>query len=242
MAMTALTEPCWDEAKRNIIHCVGVDLGQVSDFTAICVLQRFTQPLREVDGEGNQRTATNYHVVHLERPALGTSYPLIVQRIAQVMRMPDMAHWEKGGWDSYAVPKLIRPGLCVDQTGVGRPIVDLLRDMKLSPVAVTITGGDNISREGSDWRIPKRNLISQLQLAFQNRALKIAPSLPLAATLANELQNFRLKINLTTARDSYEAWREGMHDDLVLSAALALWYAEHLAYWGTGGLSRTSGW
>ena len=28
------------------------------------------------------------------------------------------------------------------------------------------------------------------------------------------------------ANDTYGAWREGTHDDLVLSVALAAWYAE----------------
>ncbi len=35
-----------------------------------------------------------------------------------------------------------------------------------------------------------------------------------------------MKIDSKTAHDSYEAWREGVHDDLVLSVALACWTAE----------------
>jgi len=38
--------------------------------------------------------------------------------------------------------------------------------------------------------------------------------------------SFKVKINLKTAHDSYEAWREGQHDDLVLFVALAAWFAE----------------
>jgi hypothetical protein len=41
--------------------------------------------------------------------------------------------------------------------------------------------------------------------------------------LKKELLNFRRKINLKTAHDSYEHWRESDHDDLVLAAALACW-------------------
>jgi hypothetical protein len=44
--------------------------------------------------------------------------------------------------------------------------------------------------------------------------------------LVKELLNFRVKINISTAHDSYEAWREGDHDDLVLSVALACWAGE----------------
>jgi hypothetical protein len=32
-------------------------------------------------------------------------------------------------------------------------------------------------------------------------------------------------VNISTAHDSYEAWREGDHDDLVLATALACWRA-----------------
>ena len=36
-----------------------------------------------------------------------------------------------------------------------------------------------------------------------------------------------MKIDPITAHDSYGAWREGQHDDLVLAVALAVWFAEH---------------
>jgi hypothetical protein len=42
--------------------------------------------------------------------------------------------------------------------------------------------------------------------------------------LKKELLNFKRKINLKTGHDSYEHWREGDHDDLVLACALACWW------------------
>lgn len=32
---------------------------------------------------------------------------------------------------------------------------------------------------------------------------------------------------IATGHDSYEAWRDGDHDDLVLSLAMACWFAEN---------------
>ena len=61
---------------------------------------------------------------------------------------------------------------------------------------------------------------------FQNGRIKIAKKMKLAQIFREELINFKVKINLKTAHDSYEAWREGEHDDLVLSVALAAWFAE----------------
>jgi len=48
----------------------------------------------------------------------------------------------------------------------------------------------------------------------------------LVPELVKELENFKVKVNIQTAHDSYEAWRESDHDDLVLALALACWWAE----------------
>jgi hypothetical protein len=61
---------------------------------------------------------------------------------------------------------------------------------------------------------------------LQSGRLKITESLELAPTLKKELLNFRVKVDPKTAHDSYEHWREGDHDDLVLATALACWYRE----------------
>jgi hypothetical protein len=72
--------------------------------------------------------------------------------------------------------------------------------------------------------VPKRDLVAALEVPFHTGELKIAENLELAPTLKKELLNFRRKIDLRTAHDSYEHWREGGHDDLVLAAALACWW------------------
>jgi hypothetical protein len=61
---------------------------------------------------------------------------------------------------------------------------------------------------------------------MQNGQLKIAEALQLAPVLRRELLNFKVKITIATGHDSYEAWREGDHDDLVLAVALACWCGE----------------
>ena len=38
--------------------------------------------------------------------------------------------------------------------------------------------------------------------------------------------NLKVKINIATGHHSYEAWREGDHDDLVLAVAMACWCGE----------------
>ena len=74
--------------------------------------------------------------------------------------------------------------------------------------------------------MPTRALITNLQVLFQNERLRAAKGLAEGKTFIDELLNFKLKVNVTTGHDSYAAWREGVHDDLVLSVAMAAWYAE----------------
>jgi hypothetical protein len=153
-------------------------------------------------------------VRHLERCALGTPYPTIVSLVQQ--RMQALAQ---------QTGQAVR--LVVDATGVGRPVVDLLTQARLAPVAVSIHGGDQVTHDGRHWRVPKRDLVGGMQVLLHTQRLQIAAALPLAQTLVQELLHFRVTIDPRTAHDSYSAWREGQHDDLVLATALACWVGEH---------------
>jgi hypothetical protein len=45
--------------------------------------------------------------------------------------------------------------------------------------------------------------------------------------LKNELLDYREKVEpKASARDSYEVWREGRHDDLVLAVSMGAWFRE----------------
>jgi broad-specificity NMP kinase len=64
------------------------------------------------------------------------------------------------------------------QTGLGRGIVDLLREAGIDPVCLTITGGDQVVRAAHrEYRVPKRDLVSSVNAAMQTRRLKAAESL-----------------------------------------------------------------
>ncbi len=193
---------------------VGLDLGQAHDFSALAIAERNRRPRYHDESRGD--TPAKYRVGHLQRFALKTSYPAIVAQVAALVR--DLAAREPR-------PQL---RLVVDATGVGRPVVDLLRQERLPAelIDVTITGGDAVAQDGKAFRVPKRDLVSTVQVALQSERLKIAQALPDAATLTRELLAFQVKISIETAHDSYGAWREGAHDDLVLATALAVWYGE----------------
>ena len=106
-------------------------------------------------------------------------------------------------------------------------MVDLFRQGGMSPTGVTITGGNTPTHEGANWLVPKRDLVSTMQVLLQSRRLMVAEELPEAPLLVKELLDFQVKITMA-AHDIYGAWREGQHDDLVLATALAVWFGERM--------------
>lgn len=181
----------------------GVDLGQAADFTALAVLERYAWP----------GWPAAYAVRHLERTPLGTDYTAVIDRLARL----------------YAEPPLAGTVLAVDRTGVGRPVVDLLRDCGVDADlrAVTITGGQSTTRsDDGGWRVPKQELVAALRSLLSGRRLRVAPGLPMAAALAEELRAFQVRIT-AAANETFGA-AAGRHDDLVLALALAVWAGERL--------------
>jgi hypothetical protein len=73
--------------------------------------------------------------------------------------------------------------------------------------------------------VPKLELVSTVQALLSGGRLKIVPALALAELLQKELLNFQVKIT-DSANETFGAWREGAHDDLVLAVALAAWLCE----------------
>jgi hypothetical protein len=205
-------------------YFVGLDLGQKQDFTALAVLER-----AEIKGAWDaSRFAYKKDVMlrlrHLERVALGTSYPDIVQSVRGIVQSRGLQ------------------GQCclvVDATGVGRPVVDLLQRAGLGcPIRpVVVTGGLRESLEG-DWaHVPKRDLIIGLQMLLQERQLEIAVKLQYGAALVKEMSEMRVRLT-PAGNEQYGVWREGSHDDMVFAVALACWGVEKTwgpacgGYWG----------
>jgi hypothetical protein len=192
----------------SVQYCSGLDLGPPAAFSALAILERTPRP----DPAKPQKERGHYAVRHLERFAVGTPYPEIAARVRDV----------------FALSALARSRLLVDQTGVGHPVVQLIRRARIDAriQAVTITNGQGTGGSGTGgWRIPKQELVSVLQVLLQGRRIQVAPTLPVAQTLVRELTNFRMKAPASPC-DTLEAWREGRDDDLVFAVAIAAWACE----------------
>jgi hypothetical protein len=183
---------------------VGADLGQEVDFSAIAVVERIAAAAPAI--------GTVLAVRHLERLPLGTPYPKVAARLVELFDRDPLA----GGT------------LVVDETGVGRPVVDLLRTLPLKAALrpLTITSGSRARVDaGGRWRVAKRLLVANVRRLLGEGRLKVADGLPEATFLLRELADFRVSIT-AKANETFGAGSHGGHDDLVLAVALAVWGAE----------------
>lgn len=199
------------------VYYVGLDLGQAQDYTALAVIERQEAfPLGRIPDPEITRQEGHYTVAYLKRWPLGTPYPTIVKEVASYLdRLPrDREHPAE-------------PQLVVDATGVGRAVVDLFRQAELRGrlMPMTITGGLAYSWQSDGWHVAKKHLAGTVQVLFQQQRLKIL-KMPDRDTLIKELRSFRVKVSTATGNETFEAWREKDHDDLVLAVAMPCWLAE----------------
>ncbi len=182
---------------------IGVDLGQKHDYTAIAVVEKENAQLINCPRvyAAQEPRAANLLVRRVQRVPLGTPYPRVAEYIRALTHQPPMAG---------------HCALAIDATGVGAPVVDMLRAPGLgcSLTAVTITGGKRESPGGSmSINVPRRDLIAGVQLALEKGELKISRRIPELGSLLRELIDMPLDNS------------GGDHDDLVMALALACWRA-----------------
>jgi hypothetical protein len=206
---------------------VSADIGQAQDYTAITILDRQARMSAAVADTPTtptwvqpevRRVQTEYQLRHIERLPINTPYTEQANRLQQIMTRRELQ------FDGTLV---------VDSTGVGAPVLDLLLERKLAPVAITITSGDAVGRSERGYRVPKRELVAAVQVLFESGRIRIARNLELAETLVNELQNFRMSYT-ASGRDTYANSGEAEHDDLVMSLAMAAWYGRETDPYRTG--------
>ena len=211
-------------APRVKVFC-SLDCGQSNDRSAMGILFR-TISRGAFDSVGFRHLQnTRFDFRQLIRWPVGTTYPDVVSRVADVM--------EKLGvlFPNYDVELLF------DRTGVGRAVGDLLR-ARLLPrrrlggaggfrlVPVTISGGDVVHSRPDGLSVPKRDLIAATVVLFQSSQLAIADRLEEREILIRELVNFRVRVT-AAGSDSYgNDGKLAKHDDCVTVLSLAAWGAQ----------------
>ena len=182
---------------------MGIDIGQKRERTAICVVEF---DLRET----GFRTVHHFVVRHLELLPVETSYPEVAQRLSQVTSGVRQKNDES-------------PYLYVDATGLGQPIIDLLREETTGLGSITpvyFTHGDQRTQEGNQVKLGKAYLVSRLQMLLQTGRLHL-PRTTESERLAEDLLNYEIRVD-ENANDRYGAFPVGSHDELVTALGLAV--------------------
>jgi hypothetical protein len=209
---------------------LGLDVGQISDPTAIVVAEVQYLPRGRTKRERHSNTIyTNngprtltqdvdvpllepeYTVRHLQRLPLGTGYLDVARKVAEIL---------------VADPLRGRPRrVFVDVTGVGRPVYEMVveevynrpgtDDVAISPI--TFTHGDRYDQ--SQGRLGKAYMVSRLQALLQRLAIH-APDTPEVRAMLEELRTYEIRID-QDGKDTYGAFKVGKHDDLATALGLA---------------------
>jgi hypothetical protein len=172
----------WPPPEQLLRPCavVGLDLGKLSDFTALVLLE-WDWPWRP-----GRLWRADYRITTLKRWQLGTPYLDIVDQVTRFIG---------------TLPERAWPLLVLDSTGVGEAVTEAaVRQMREAKtrggyVAITITGGNVVTpRENARFNVSKKQLVSHLQVVMGSRRLHVSQELEEARTLLRELEKFQVKI------------------------------------------------
>jgi hypothetical protein len=136
-------------ATTTVRYYSGLDLGGPSEFTALATLEQTTTDY--LDGK---RPVKTYALRHLDRFPMGTTYDEVAAKLRTLFADEPLR-------DSY---------LAVDFTGVGRPVLDLLRKAGIRATfrPITVTAGHAAQLDGKGGRlVPKVELASVMQILLQ---------------------------------------------------------------------------
>lgn len=178
---------------------LGVDVGQMKDYTAILAVDR-----NEKDD--------SYEVRTIERPRLRTKYPKIIARVKEIR---DYIKEQTGKM----------PVIMLDVTGVGRGLFDEFTRCGVITTAVTIVAGEDFSIVPDSFEheihVGKKALIGRLNVLLEGKRIGYDKGSKMGKKLKDELHRFLIRVN-KNATAIFEA-QSGFHDDLVIALALAVW-------------------
>jgi hypothetical protein len=181
-------------------YAIGIDPGQAADPTALALVEY-------------EPTESRHYLLRGLHPfPLGTPYTVLPVALAERLG---------------AEPLVDKTIVAIDATGVGAPVIDLVRESlpAVTVYGITITAGTGVTGKERNPHVPKRDLIGTTSIILEQRRLQIAGNMHDTEALTEELLAYRRTLT-DRGTDTYAA-AAGSHDDLVLALSLALWTAEH---------------
>jgi hypothetical protein len=209
--------PTFDELSRTDLqfvrhrpaYYVALDLGYSRDHAALVIVEYRPVPTGTRDAATYQFLyRRELRLVHVERFRLRTGFPQLLARLDHLCNHPHLAH---------------NTQLLVDVTS--QPMLaQMIREARLpvNLIPVTITAGDQVAVSGSNRSVPKKILVSCLELVFEKALLRAAAGMAQADLIRDELRQFER----TSSRGGKLKYGAGAgHDDLVMALAMAVWWA-----------------
>lgn len=202
---------------------VGVDLGSLQDHSAIAVVQQqahtgdsaprdqfsvalgWQEPPAEI---------THYYVRSLEQLSLGTAYSSIARRVTLIC---SRIYNRDSRGAIYVV---------VDATGVGRPVLEQIREIMIPQAhvcGVTLTASalkKTSTLYSNEVSCGKAYLARRLQIIIQQNRLHWHKNDPLATVLRKEFMDYQIRVT-KSENDQYGAFTAGAHDDIITAVGLA---------------------
>src|ERR1035437_8969799 len=197
---------------------LALELGKTSEGSAGALVELVDRLGSPGPGVGPRRRSSDL-VRGLRRFIPGTEYGQITDSLLELLgsgpvaeelrqkhvRLPD-------GGVRPARPKL---WWILDQTAVGKPIIDMVLVKLGRPSAYLVFFAGNHTEnevEGLHY-IPKHLLISEIEVLLEEGRLKIGDQHPLAPDLMKELVNYKERRSPPIA-SANDPWREQAHDEI----------------------------
>ena len=178
-------------------YIISMDPAQLHDFTALAVMEKV---------DATYRILSLKHKQHLP-------YTEIVEWAKKVFLNPKFRK------DVTSPPIFV-----LDIGGVGTAIKDMMSGAKVKTVGIQYTGGTVVSREGDNWHVSKSFIVGKFLAAWDEGRVLMPSSASFLDMFQGELRAFRGEMS-AQGRAKFEA-EQGEHDDLVMSVAQAVWFAE----------------
>lgn len=189
-------------------YLIGLDLGRDRDHSAFAVFG-----LVEEDSGAFDHVLYCRHrrpvltLGALKRIPLGTEYVEVVRKLRQLVN----ALRAQTGYG-------LRPPrihVILDAAGPGQVVTELIRAEKMgvNVVPILITAGQESGSNGRRTTVPRRDLIARLRYLLETEIIRVHSRLQNANALELEVAAVRPRSGQTE------------HDDLVIAASLAAWYA-----------------
>jgi len=203
--------PLMPRREQTVRYCVGIDLGQKRDRTAIAVVEvPHTQPLDE----------RRYSVKYLKRLQQGLLYTKVADKVKRLNEQLRADAQQQGLWCHVTY--------ILDSTGVGEGVSEMI--IRALPHAdirkCYLTGGIDPSDDGIQIKLPKTQMASTLVALFDDGRVKLPKTSKEIEAMVEELLNYEIHVS-EEGHDQYGAFKIGTHDDLVTALGLACWYAEY---------------